>query len=343
MTTLQDIADYLGLSRATVSRALNGYPEVGQKTRERVQEAALKLNYQPNLNARQLATGRSGIIAMMMLLEHNQIQDLNQLEFMTNLTLAIEKGGLDMVFHVVTQVDDLEAYRRLLNRGAVDGMILNRPHADDPRIPLLQAANMPFVMHGHSDAKVSYAYFDIDNKGAFAEATELLLNLGHRNIAFINGPERMSYANQRLQGALSQYKKLKIDAKTFMHIPTDLTEAAGYHWAMRALSGELNDKPTAFLCSTTSQAAGVYRAAAQHSLVVGKDIAVIAHDDDLPHWQATQFEPPLTVTYAPIRDACEPLATIIIELIAGANPLKLQQMTQPQLIVRESTQALASH
>lgn len=118
-----------------------------------------------------------------------------------------------MVFHVVTQVDDLEAYRRLLNRGAVDGMILNRPHADDPRIPLLQAANMPFVMHGHSDAKVSYAYFDIDNKGAFAEATELLLNLGHRNIAFINGPERMSYANQRLQGALSQYKSLKLTLK----------------------------------------------------------------------------------------------------------------------------------
>lgn len=338
-TTLQDIADHLGLSRATVSRALNGFPEVGQKTRERVQAAARQFNYQPNLNARQLATGRTGMVAMMLLLEQGRIQDVNELDFMTGLSMAVKRLGLDMIFHVITRIDDLDAYQRFLNRGAVDGMILNRPGDNDPRIELLQRANMPFVMHGRADGEVSYAYYDIDNEGAFTCATRLLLDLGHRHITFINGPASMSFACQRERGARHAYHQRQLDPTTLVHINTDLTESSGYHYALQVLNGEFSTKPTAFLCSSTAQAAGIYRAIAQLQLVVGQDISVIAHDDDVPHWQAAQFDPPLTVTRVPICDACEPLATMIGAVIRGTDPLTLQHTAKADLIVRESTSA----
>jgi LacI family transcriptional regulator len=96
-------------------------------------------------------------------------------------------------------------------------------------------------------------------------------------------------------------------------------------------------RPTAFVCSSSLLALGVYRALAEAGLEVGRDVSVIAHDDVLPHMRTEHFAVPLTVTRAPIRDASVHLADMIAKVIAGTDPRSLQRIEPVDLVVREST------
>jgi LacI family transcriptional regulator len=228
-------------------------------------------------------------------------------------------------------------HERIASRGQVDGMILSAPEPDDPRIELLSRRNIPFVVHGRGTDAPDYAYYDIDNEGAFTAATRLLVQLGHKRIALLNGPSPMGYALQRERGYRRVMDEHNLPIPARFAANGEMHEESGHRAAARMLSEAPSQRPTAFLCSSTLQALGVMRAAAEAGLKVGDDISIISHDDVLPHLLAENFAPPLTVTRLPIRDAGPILAKMMMARLAGAPVRDLQRTDKVDLIVRGST------
>jgi LacI family transcriptional regulator len=336
MATLKDIAKELGLSPATVSRALNGFPEVNARTRSLVEETAAKLGYRPNQLAKKLVTGRSGMVGLVLKPMATDGSDPSFHEIMFGLSDQLAKRDMDLVFHAPTETDLVAPYRRLLEKNILDGFILNAPEADDPRIAFLKARGVPFVVHGRTEAP-DYAFYDIDNRRAVEDAVHLLADLGHGRIAFLNGVEHHTYARERARGfrAAMASASLEIAPDGLRHGPPG--EDYGYGAALSLLSGRTGPAPTAILCASVLVAAGVYRAARDLGLAIPADLSVIAHDDAVPQMRAVNFEPSLTVTRSPLRDACAPLAEAMEALLSGTSPRELQTLVAAELILRNST------
>lgn len=340
MTTLRELARHLGLSPATVSRALNGFPEVGEKTRRRVLEASEALNYKPNTSAKRLATGKSGMVGMIFRSTGNLLVDPHFVDFLAGLSTALAEREIDLIIHTAPPAELLAHYKRFVASGSVDGMIVSAPEVADERIATLNERKFPFVVHGRTGDDVDYPYFDIDNDGALASATGLLTDLGHKRIALMNGPAGLAFVKQREDGFRRVLRERAIMVPDRFVSHDEMSEDLGHNRAMHLLSGREGPAPTAFICSSTLQALGVIRAAASQGLQVGKDISIIAHDDVLPHLRSEHFTPPLTVTRSPIRDAGTALAGMMVERIAGGDPATMQMVVQADLIVRSSTGAV---
>lgn len=337
MATLKDIGAELGLSVATVSRALNGFPEVNARTRERVRAAAERIGYRPNRIAQRLVTGRSGMVGMIMKLRPDMSGDLSFFDILTGLTAALAERDTDLVFAVDTGKDPVEPYARMLERNTLDGFILNAPVPDDPRVAFLRDRAIPLVVHGQVGPDPDYPFFGIDNRAVSADAVALLAALGHRRIALLNGDERYSFAVDRREGFLSAMTAEGLAVPDAFVASEDHADGHGYAEALAWLSGRLGPRPTAILCASTLIAAGVLRAARDLGLSVPGDLSVLAHDDALPQLSAINFEPALTVTRSPFRDACVPLAQHLIDHMNGAPAAGLQTIVRAGLIVRNST------
>ena len=335
MTTLKDIARELGLSPATVSRALNGFPEVSARTRALVEDTAGRLGYRPNQIAKKLVTGRSGMVGFVLKATAGPT-DPSFYEIMFGLSDQLARRDMDLVFHAPTSDDLVAPYRRLIAKNILDGFILNAPVAGDPRIAYLEAQGIPFVVHGRTQ-HADYAYYDIDNRKTAVDAVHFLADLGHKRIAFLNGPEPHTFARQRARGfrAAMAGEGLTLPDPALVYGPA--TEEHGYTAALALLSGRHGPAPSALLCASTAVAAGAYRAAQDLGLTIPDDLSVIAHDDAVPQMRASHFAPALSVTRSPLRDACEPLAEAMRALLAGTPPGALQTLVPAPLIARGST------
>ncbi|MEM9797025.1 MAG: substrate-binding domain-containing protein [Pseudomonadota bacterium] len=333
MATLREIGAELGLSVATVSRALNGFPEVNEATRERVRQAADRLGYRPNRIAQRLVTGRSGMVGMVVKIKPDMSADQTFFEILTGLTAALSEREIDLVLAVDQGADPLQPYEKLLERGILDGFILNAPVRNDPRVDFLQARGIPFVLHGQDRADPHYATYGIDNAGVSTQSVNLLAQLGHRRIALLNGDLANAHAHDRRTGFLSAMAAQALEADLLREGAT--FESHGYTQALDLLAGPR--PPTAFICTTTIVALGAMRAVQDRGLSIPHDISVMAHDDALPFTRAITFDPALTVTRVPMRDACTPLANMLVDHLNGTPADRLQVKLDADLIVRAST------
>jgi LacI family transcriptional regulator len=335
LTTLKKIAAELGLSPATVSRALNGFPEVNAGTRARVAEMASRLKYRPNQVAQKLVTGRSGMIGMVLRSAADAAMDPSFFQVMTGLSQRLADHDMDLVFHAVPGGDEVAPYRRLIAKNLLDGFILNAPALDDPRVAYLRGEGIPFVVHGRSEDAPDYAFYDIDNHGLAVESTRLLLDLGHRRIALLNGPRGAAYAEARRRGFILAMSERGLGVAERFLLQETPTEDYGYRAALACLSDPM--PPTAFIASNTFVAAGVLAAAAAKGLSVPGDVSVIGHDDAVPQPRALDALPALTVTRSPLVQACTPLADKVHALLAGTPATALQTIARAELIIRATT------
>jgi LacI family transcriptional regulator len=203
-------------------------------------------------------------------------------------------------------------YRRAVRSARVDAMILSSPLISDPRLALLRSLNMPFVVHGRTQSSEKYPFLDIDNEGAFFSATKLLTDLGHQRIALVNGAFGYNFSNDRLLGYTRALKARGLSVLPYFMPGGLMIEQHGYQEAERLFALPPAQQPTAFLCSSIAQAAGVQKAARGHGLMVGADISLIAHDDRLHDIRAETFDPPLTATQSSIGDAGKRVVELLI-------------------------------
>lgn len=334
---LKELARELGLSQTTVSRALNGYPEVAEATRRRVAEAAERLNYRPNTRARSLATGRSMAIGHVIPLStQNEIMNPVFADFIAGAGETYFRNGFDMVLSVVNDSDEARVYRELATKGAVDGLIVHAPRTGDPRISLLNDIGLPFVVHGRtSTGEGDYNWVDVNNRRAFQRATEFLIDLGHRRIGLVNGQETMDFAARRRDGYLRGLKGRGLTADDALMSSDEMTEIFGYCAARKMMTEP--DAPTAFLAASMIIAIGVRRAVEEMGLRLGRDISIVTFDDDLAYLRNGTDIPIFTSIRASVREMGRLAAQMVLDKIADPKLAPRQVLIEADLMVGQST------
>lgn len=339
MATLRDLSRHLGLSVTQVSRAMNNHHDVSKETRARVHAAALELGYQPNISARKLATGRSGMLGLVLPDVPGEPEDSLFVQVVGGLSQHLSRLGRQFVLHIADPKDDIvEVYRRLTNSGALDGFVLLEPELRDRRVAFLREAAVPFVIHGRIEAPHDYAFYDIDNHGLAALLTRLLLDAGHRRVAFLNGPRTRTFAASRWRGYQAALTAAGITYEPGLHRFAPMTEDEGLLAGVRLWSGD-GPKPTAAICGNTRLATGLLRALKALELQVPKDVSVVVHDDQLPGIRPSACVPPLTGTCSPLKDGWSHLARLLVSVVDRAPLSKLQVVGDVTLIEGDSVAA----
>jgi LacI family transcriptional regulator len=334
---LKELSQMLGLSQTTISRALNGYPEVNEETRQRVMKAAKETGYRPNRAAQRLATGKAGSIGLIMPISPDHSSDMHFAEFQSGLAEASIVHDFHFVIMPSKAEDEEQAIRWLVASGSVDGYYLAYVREKDPRIAMAKSLSLPFIVHGRSfGIDLDYPFLDVDNEGAFFDATRFLLQLGHKRIALLNGQADLDFAHRRRLGterALAE-KGLLLDPRHTRH--SFMGDEQGYRGMKEILSGP--DRPTAVLCASTVLALGAVRAMNELGLKLGVDISLIAHDDELPLLKPENFSTPLTTTRSSLRAAGKRIGDRLIAMINQTDPAPPEQeLWKVELVVRAST------
>lgn len=339
MTTLKDVAKKAGLSVTQTSRALNDHSDVSAATRERVKEIALTLQYRPNLSARKLVSGRSGLVGLVVPRTNDLASDSLFIEVISGLSTEFSLRDMQFVLHV-TQPEEpiIPVYKRLVGNGALDGFVLIDPREDDRRAAFLSKAKVPFVVHGRIGPDPKHAYFDIDNEKIFRGITRHLTALGHRRIVLLNGIEDRTYVGARTRGYLRALADSRIDASDAMILSGAMTESFGLISTVDLFSGK-QPRPTAIICGSVRIAKGVYQALNALGLSIPRDVSVFAHDDHIAQIQTEAFYPALSVTDAPMHDSWKPLAACLEGAISGAPLSEFQLIGPYRTILRQSTAA----
>ncbi|WP_261904762.1 LacI family DNA-binding transcriptional regulator [Vibrio fortis] len=335
MTTLAQVSKHLGLSMATVSRALNGYPEVNAKTKARVLAAAEELGYRPNSAAQRLANGKSKMVGIMLQSPDELFCAPTFLQELSTISQHLGESGYDLLINSSINGDSVQNLSNFVSKSSVDGMIIKAPKVNDERIQFLHKKGIPFVVHGHDMSDLEYAYYDIDNASVAEQAVAFLYQLGHTKISFINSDESLAFAHCRANAFTKKVNELGLDSElceVFHCLPE---VKAGRELAIELLQG--NERPTAIICSNSKVAYGIYVAAKELGLEIGSDLSVISHDDGITHFETREFEPPLTVTCSPLTDSSKPIADAIINLISCGDSGSQQTVAPVDLIVRSST------
>ncbi|WP_020039943.1 LacI family DNA-binding transcriptional regulator [Salipiger mucosus] len=334
---LKQLAQHLGISQTTVSRALNGYPEVSEATRKRVLDAAQALDYAPNARAKGLATGRAMAIGHVIPIstQHEMVNPVFG-DFIAGASEAYLAAGYDLTLSMTNDDDEADNYRRLKSKGNVDGIIVHGPKMRDGRIPFLRRLGLPFVVHGRaSEVDEPYSWVDVNNARSFRRATEFLLDFGHRRIALVNGLETMDFAFRRRHGYEDALTARGLAADPALMTGQEMTEPNGYADAARMLA--LENPPTAFLTSSVISAIGVRRAIHEAGLEMGRDVSVITHDDDLSYLRNGPDLPMFTALRSSVREAGRRAADMLLRLIAEPRETPETALLEAQLIIGAST------
>lgn len=332
---LKQLSEALGLSPTTISRALNGYPEVNIKTRDRVIEAAQRLGYTPNTTAQRLATGRAKAVGHVVPLAENDMFNPLFADFIAGAGEAYSKAGYNMVLSVVAPEDEMNSYRGLSSSRNVDGFMMHSPRMDDERIAFLTDLGLPFLVHGRTRHEDGYSWLDFNNLRAFEHATEMLIELGHKEIALLNGGSTMSFAHRRKLGYETALTNAGITPDPSLIYSEDMTEPFGYQTARMLIAGE---RPvTAILTSSLISAIGVSRAIAEAGLRMGQDISVMTHDDAMAFLPNGSDRPVFTSSKSSIRKAGRRCAEMLIDMIEGRTTGHQSELWEAEFVIGTST------
>jgi LacI family transcriptional regulator len=330
--TLQDIADRLGVSVATVSRALAGYDDVAPATRQRVLQAAQEMGYRPNIIARMLQKQRTDTIGFIIPTHGPRFSDPYFSELLTGVGNKAAEQEFDLLVSTrAPGAEELKAYERMVMERRVDGLLVVRTRQQDQRIAYLIEQRFPFVAFGRSDLGADFPYLDVDGETGLRQLTQHLIDLGHRRIAYVSAPLDLMFASHRLEGYKEALVANSIPFDETLIAVGELTERSGYAAGRDFLTQD--ERPTAIIACNDLMALGVISAAQGLGLTVGHDVAV-AGFDDIP--LAEHSHPPLTTMRQPIYEIGQRICEMVIRLLQGETLEERHVILEPQLVVRKS-------
>lgn len=330
--TLDDVAEQVGVSRSTVSRVLNGHPNVRQEVRERVMAAIEQTGYHPNFAARALASQRSWTIGLV--LPHSVSQfftDPYYPHLVKGIAQACNHLNYTLAFFLVEdKADEENIFSRVSRNGLLDGVLVQSGHhGDQSIIGRLVDANIPQVVIGRPYRSDNVSYLDIDNINAAHSAVTHLLRIGRRRIATITGPHESTVGMDRKAGyvkALSE-RGYVIDEALFAE--GDFTEVGGYY-AMQQL---LQASPDAVFAASDVMAVGAIRAIREAGLRVPEDIAVVGFDD-LPMASFANIQ--LTTIRQPVIEFGVRAVELLTDLIQNGVEPPRHIIMDTKLIIRDT-------
>ncbi len=326
--TIEDVANAAGVSVATVSRALRGLPNVADSTRARVQEAAGHLSYRADPAASRLATGRSRSIAVVVQLLNGWYSS----HVVAGVEAVCAEAGYDTVvvgvgpnFHDRQVFSDSSAIHR-----RVDGIIFVDVRVSKAELDALSEQQVVLVSVGHELPTITSVGIDDVEVGRIA--AEHLLQLGHRRIGLINGPEFFPYVvpHQRQRGFETAMRAAGVEPDPALYVAGNFTIQDGAD-ALRTLaaSGPL---PTAIFAFSDEMAFGVFLAAEELGLRIPDDLSLIGVDD---HDVSVVLG--LTTVHQDIDEHGARAARIVVDLLEHGSTSVRAGATQVRLIDRRTT------
>ena len=331
--TLATVAERAGVSRQTVSNALNNPELLREDTLARVQAVIEELGYTPNRAARQLRTRASHMIGLRF--EPAQEGTSNALidRFVHSLVEATARTGHHIILFSGDPDDLLDGYDELLRATAVDAFVITDTYAGTPQADLLARVGAPFVTFGRpwDDPAATYPWVDVDGSRGAELATEHLIAAGHQRVAWLGWENTSRIGEDRRSGWSRAMAAAGLDA-------TGLGVRIGDHVdAARMAAHELleDGTVTGFACASDTIAIGVLHALTERNLRPGADVGVVGFDDSLG---AQVTWPGLTSVRQPLEQVAIEIVDLLHTVLSLKTPENPARMLEPTLVVRRSTQ-----
>jgi DNA-binding LacI/PurR family transcriptional regulator len=331
------VAARAGVGRGTVSRVVNGSPQVSDSAREAVQRAIDELGYVPNRAARALVTQRTDSVALV-------VSESEERVFGEPFFAGIIRGINSVLLETPMQLwlamaqseRERERVEHHLTPQHVDGVLLMSLHGADDLPSLLAERGLPVVVCGQPGGALSelgddMSCVDADNAGGARAAVAHLLARGRRRVACIAGPQDMGVGMLRLRGFREGMAEAKVRVDESMIAYGDFSEASGAQ-AMLTLLDRHPDLDAVF-CASDLMAVGAMRTLREHGRRVPTDVAVVGFEDSV---LARQTEPTLTTVHQPVEAMGREMARLLVAHIRGEKVPSPLVVLDTHLVVRAS-------
>jgi LacI family transcriptional regulator len=326
VVTLADVARLSATSRSTASRALHDDPRISTETTERVRLVAEALGYRPNVAARTLSTGRSGIIGLIL-----PVGQLSGEPYGAQLVSAVTTTAVQGDHAVMLWLSHRApsgTVREALQSGLVDGLVMSIVAQDDPWAEALLDGSVPCVLIGRHSRRADVSYASIDNITSTRELLAHLLDQGYQRLAMIRGPIGNADADERY-AVFSE--ALGGDAM----VDANLVAVGDYKYdsGYRSAQSMLRHRPDCIVAANDHMALGAIDAVLDAGLAVPRDIAVTGWDDMREISRATIG---LTTVRQDVEAVGQEATSILLELLGGAAG-PIQRTLPTSLVIRDST------
>ena len=333
--TLKDIAERVGKSIPTVSRALADFDDISPQTRREVQRVAEEMGYEPNITARNLQKQRTDSIALILpSADTLRFSDPFFSEFLSGVVEYLGERGYNLNISTADAGDEEDIYLKHIRSRQFDGFILVRTHREDNRINLLQKHGVPFVAFGRTEQGNDFHLVDEDGRSGVRQIVDHLIALGHTRLACIAEPTDLTKSFHRVQGFIDGLQAHNLPYTPDLIVESNFRQRSGRQSALQLL--DRPTPPTAIVACNDLLALGAISAVQERGLVVGQDVSITGFDDIL---LAEYANPPLTTVHQPAQQMGGMVAQMLTKIINGQPIEQNQVILTPSIIVRQSTGA----
>ncbi len=334
--SIRRLANDLGLSISTVSRALNGYTDVSDATRQRVMARAKAMNYEPHPGARSLKTGKSFAIGVILPADSfgGSFVDPMYAALLGGIDETLVPAGYSLVVssgRAGPMAQELARYEQFLRARWFDAYVLVRTRLRDPRVDLLLEHGVPFVTYGRTLDSDRHNWVDTDNERAFWVSTQRQIDFGHRRIALLNGSDEYTFANLREKGYWQAMQQAGLRADAHRVGREGLTEKAGYDLASKLLT--MPEPPTSLLCATDAMAIGAMAACRERGLRVGAQVSVVGYGNSDAGRYST---PALTTIGHQVTENGRHIGEVLLKVLKEGSHERLHYLERVELLARDS-------
>lgn len=328
MATIYDVSVLAGVSLATVSRVMNKNTNVSEKTKQKVLDAMAQLDYRPNAIAQSLASNCSNSVGVLV----SQLDGPFYGPMMTEIEAALRDAGKHVIIAAGKSNESLEkdAVQFLLDRGC-DALIIDvEAVSDDYLIDLCQQST-PIVLINRYVAAIRERCIYLDNELGGYLATQHMLSLGHKHIAYISGPLFKLDARQRLMGHKKALTESAIPYESELFYEGTFKESSGCDGMRHLLS--LQRPFTAVICANDQMASGAISTCLEQGLKVPDDLSFMGYDN-IPFPQ--YISPKLTSVSNPIHEMGKMAALWVLKHVYNKTDVEIISRFTPSLFVRNS-------
>jgi LacI family transcriptional regulator len=329
--SIKKLAEHLGISKSTVSRALNGYSDVSPDTRNKVLQAAQEIGYKANPTAKRLASGKSRNVGIILPANSRMFISPAFSKVLAGSSEFLAKHDYQLIVTTISEwQDEQQVYLDFITSGLVDGLFIVRTRSNDQRISILQEHQFPYVCLGFDNGFINDSFVDVDNKQAFYELTKRQIELGHSHIAFLDAPIELTLSQARKQGYLKAMHEahLTIDERWLLN--GELNEGDAMKMTKEIMS--LAKRPTSILCADDTMALGTIAACEELGYQPGVDVAIAGYGD---YEHSRYTNPSITSLKYDTHAVGEEMAKLMLNKLENKK-FNIQNWFKAEIIVRQS-------